>query len=58
MERKITTYLLDWKNSPYRKPLILQGARQAGRPIPCWNLDKSTMGMGTWLISILRPIPV
>ena len=31
MERKATKYLLDWKNSPYRKPLILQGARQVGK---------------------------
>ena len=31
MERKITKYLLEWKNSPYRKPLILQGARQTGK---------------------------
>jgi len=31
MERKITKYLLEWKNSRYRKPLILQGARQTGK---------------------------
>ena len=31
MERKITKYLNEWKNSPYRKPLILQGARQVGK---------------------------
>jgi len=31
MERKITQYLLEWKNSPFRKPLILQGARQTGK---------------------------
>ena len=31
MERKVTKYLLKWKNSPYRKPLILQGARQVGK---------------------------
>jgi len=31
MERKINKYLLEWKNSPYRKPLILQGARQTGK---------------------------
>lgn len=23
--------LLDWKNSPYRKPLILKGVRQVGK---------------------------
>ncbi len=31
MYRKIMKYLEDWKNSPYRKPLILQGARQVGK---------------------------
>ena len=31
MERKITQFLVNWKNSPYRKPLILQGARQVGK---------------------------
>ena len=31
MERKITRYLIEWKNSRYRKPLILQGARQVGK---------------------------
>lgn len=31
MYRKIMEYLIEWKNSPYRKPLILQGARQVGK---------------------------
>ena len=31
MYRKIEEYLLSWKQSPYRKPLILQGARQVGK---------------------------
>lgn len=31
MFRKITNYLQEWKQSPYRKPLILQGARQVGK---------------------------
>ena len=31
MERKIYFDLLKWKNSPDRKPLILQGARQVGK---------------------------
>ena len=29
MERFILKKLLDWKDSPYRKPLILKGVRQA-----------------------------
>lgn len=31
MYRKIMRYLEEWKNSPHRKPLILQGARQVGK---------------------------
>ena len=31
MFRKITAQLLEWKNSAYRKPLIIQGARQVGK---------------------------
>jgi len=31
MYRKISEYLSNWKNSKYRKPLILQGARQVGK---------------------------
>jgi predicted AAA+ superfamily ATPase len=31
MERIITAKLQDWKNSTYRKPLIVRGARQVGK---------------------------
>lgn len=31
MKRKISQFLIKWKNNPYRKPLILQGARQVGK---------------------------
>ena len=31
MLRKLTSELLEWKNSQYRQPLILQGARQVGK---------------------------
>ncbi|MGN0578651.1 MAG: ATP-binding protein [Ruminiclostridium sp.] len=31
MKRKIMQKLIDWKNSPARKPLILNGARQVGK---------------------------
>lgn len=31
MYRKITVFLEEWKSSPHRKPLILQGARQVGK---------------------------
>ena len=31
LKRKIDKYLLDWKNNPERKPLIVRGARQVGK---------------------------
>ncbi len=31
MYRKVIRFLEDWQNSPHRKPLILQGARQVGK---------------------------
>lgn len=31
MKRLIMKQLLEWKNSPYRKPLILKGVRQVGK---------------------------
>jgi len=31
MYRKIASFLEEWKNNEYRKPLILQGARQVGK---------------------------
>lgn len=31
MERLLLEKLLNWKNSPYRKPLILKGVRQVGK---------------------------
>lgn len=31
LRRKIDSYLIDWKNNPNRKPLIVKGARQIGK---------------------------
>jgi len=31
MYRKISAFLKEWKESPHRKPLVLQGARQVGK---------------------------
>lgn len=30
-KRFIDSYLMAWKNDPYRKPLLLRGARQVGK---------------------------
>mgnify|MGYP003307954375 CR=1 FL=1 len=31
LKRKIDNYLIDWKNKPDKKPLIVKGARQVGK---------------------------
>lgn len=31
LERKIDTFLSDWKSNPKKKPLIVKGARQIGK---------------------------
>lgn len=31
LKRKVDSYLLEWKNNPDRKPLIVKGARQIGK---------------------------
>jgi len=31
LERKIDTYLQNWKNNPEHKPLVVKGARQVGK---------------------------
>lgn len=31
LKRKIDTYLMEWKQNPERKPLIVKGARQIGK---------------------------
>lgn len=41
MFRKITKYLQEWKQSPYRKPLILQGARQVGKTYAILEFGKA-----------------
>ena len=40
MERKITKRLIEWKNSKYRKPLLLQGARQTGKTYTLFDFGR------------------
>ncbi|MGL5153212.1 MAG: ATP-binding protein [Clostridium sp.] len=40
MKRKILDWLIEWKNSKYRKPLILQGARQVGKTYSALSFGK------------------
>jgi hypothetical protein len=55
VKRLILSKLLDWKNSPYRKPLIFKGVRQVGKPEFSRNLADVAMkirptstSMKTW----------
>lgn len=40
MKRIIDKYLLDWKDSAYRKPILLRGARQVGKTYAVRQLGK------------------
>ena len=41
LKRKIDSYLLEWKNNPERKPLIVKGARQVGKTESIRNFAKN-----------------
>lgn len=41
MYRKVMAYLKNWKESPHRKPLILQGARQVGKTYSVLEFGRS-----------------
>ena len=41
IEREIDKDLIDWKNQPSRKPLLIRGARQVGKSSAVRNLGKT-----------------
>ena len=41
MYRKVSVYLEQWQNNPYRKPLIIQGARQVGKTYSILEFGKT-----------------
>ena len=41
MERLLTNKLIQWKQSPYRKPLIVRGIRQSGKTWLLMDLGRS-----------------
>jgi len=41
IEREIDKILIDWKNQPARKPLLVRGARQVGKSSTVRNLGKA-----------------
>lgn len=40
-KRLIDNYLINWKNDPYRKPLLLRGARQVGKSSAIRQLSRT-----------------
>jgi uncharacterized protein len=40
-KRLIDSYLLAWKSDPYRKPLLLRGARQVGKSSAVRHLSQA-----------------
>ncbi len=44
MKRKIEEALAEWKDSPFRKPLVLQGARQVGKTCPVLKFARGRFG--------------
>ena len=41
IKRNIDKYLLEWKNTPIHKPLLLRGARQVGKSSAIRELGRS-----------------
>ena len=41
IQRTIDKYLLEWKNAPTHKPLLLRGARQVGKSSAIRQLGKA-----------------
>lgn len=41
LKRKVDKFLIDWKNSPDKKPLIIKGARQIGKTESIKNFAKN-----------------
>ena len=41
MYRKVSEYLKQWKENPYRKPMLLQGARQVGKTYSVLEFGKN-----------------
>ena len=51
MQRLITTKLIQWKNSPVRKPLIIRGARQTGKSFTITEFGNSNFEGTTHVIN-------
>ena len=44
MKRKLYNALIEWKNDPDRKPLVLEGARQVGKTWLLKEFGKNEFG--------------
>ena len=51
MYRKVYEYLRNWKESKYRKPLIIQGSRQVGKTYVILEFGKENYNL-----NIIEPL--
>ena len=52
MDRLITQKLVEWKNQPHRKPLILRGTRQVGKTWSVMDFGKHNFGGTVHLVDL------
>ena len=45
LKRKVDSFLLEWKNKPYHKPLIVQGGKDSLVPVEVKANDGSTISL-------------
>ena len=55
LRRKIEKTLLDWKNTPNHKPLILKGCRQCGKTFSVLNFAKKNYEHVAYLNFFVNP---
>lgn len=54
LKRKIDNYLINWKNNPDRKPLIVKGARQIGKTESIRNFAKNNYKQVIYINFVLQ----
>lgn len=55
LKRKIDAFLLEWKNSADRKPLIVKGARQIGKTASIMQFAHQHYGQVVAINFVLQP---
>ena len=58
MKREIYQHLIEWKESPTRKPLILYGARQVGKTYILKEFGKNEFGNMVYINCYLNQVDI